>query len=150
VRIAFSRCVSCLLPAVYVRELRVATLKSRELPQSVQIVAATCQLAQTTLRSLLGQHEPDATLSEREKLNAIIQRILDEQTEAWEIKVSNVELKRVDLNANMMRAIAQQAEAERGRRARVIQAEVSFRRPSNFSTPHRVLQRRPRPCNCAT
>jgi regulator of protease activity HflC (stomatin/prohibitin superfamily) len=75
--------------------------------QVMDFLAATSQLAQTTLRSVLGQHELDAMLSERDKLNANIQRILDEQTEAWGIKVSNVELKRVDLNENMMRAIAQ-------------------------------------------
>ncbi len=85
--------------------------------------AATSQLAQTTLRSVLGQHELDQMLSEREKLNADIQEILDEQTNAWGIKVSNVEIKHVDLNETMIRAIAKQAEAERVRRAKVIHAE---------------------------
>jgi regulator of protease activity HflC (stomatin/prohibitin superfamily) len=85
--------------------------------------AATSQLAQTTLRSVLGQHELDEMLSEREKLNADIQEILDEQTNAWGIKVSNVEIKHVDLNEVMVRAIAKQAEAERVRRAKVIHAE---------------------------
>lgn len=85
--------------------------------------AATSQLAQTTLRSVLGQHELDEMLSEREKLNADIQEILDEQTNAWGIKVSNVEIKHVDLNETMVRAIAKQAEAERVRRAKVIHAE---------------------------
>lgn len=84
---------------------------------------ATSQKAQTTLRSVLGQHQLDEMLSEREKLNADIQQILDAQTDAWGIKVQNVELKHVDLNENMIRAIAQQAEAERARRAKVINAE---------------------------
>lgn len=84
---------------------------------------ATSQLAQTTLRSVLGQHELDEMLSERERLNADIQAILDEQTNAWGIKVINVEIKHVDLNETMIRAIAKQAEAERVRRAKVIHAE---------------------------
>jgi regulator of protease activity HflC (stomatin/prohibitin superfamily) len=84
---------------------------------------ATSQKAQTTLRSVLGQHQLDEMLSEREKLNTDIQQILDQQTDAWGIKVQNVELKHVDLNENMIRAIAQQAEAERARRAKVINAE---------------------------
>ena len=84
---------------------------------------ATSQLAQTTLRSVLGQHELDEMLSERDRLNADIQAILDGQTDAWGIKVNNVEIKHVDLNETMVRAIAQQAEAERARRAKVIHAE---------------------------
>jgi regulator of protease activity HflC (stomatin/prohibitin superfamily) len=84
---------------------------------------ATSQLAQTTLRSVLGQHELDDMLAGREQLNADIQSILDEQTDAWGIKVANVELKHVDLNETMVRAIAKQAEAERVRRAKVIHAE---------------------------
>lgn len=84
---------------------------------------ATSQLAQTTLRSVLGQHELDEMLAERERLNADIQNILDQQTDAWGIKVSNVEIKHVDLDATMVRAIAKQAEAERARRAKVIHAE---------------------------
>jgi len=84
---------------------------------------ATSQLAQTTLRSVLGQHELDDMLAGREQLNADIQAILDEQTDAWGIKVANVELKHVDLNETMVRAIAKQAEAERVRRAKVIHAE---------------------------
>jgi regulator of protease activity HflC (stomatin/prohibitin superfamily) len=84
---------------------------------------ATSQLAQTTLRSVLGQHELDDMLAGRERLNADIQSILDEQTDAWGIKVANVELKHVDLNETMVRAIAKQAEAERVRRAKVIHAE---------------------------
>jgi regulator of protease activity HflC (stomatin/prohibitin superfamily) len=84
---------------------------------------ATSQLAQTTLRSVLGQHELDEMLAEREKLNTDLQRILDEQTESWGIKVSNVELKHVDLDESMIRVIARQAEAERVRRAKIIEAE---------------------------
>jgi regulator of protease activity HflC (stomatin/prohibitin superfamily) len=84
---------------------------------------ATSQLAQTTLRSVLGQHELDEMLAEREKLNVDIQDILDKQTDAWGIKVSNVEIKHVDLDESMIRAIAKQAEAERNRRAKVIHAE---------------------------
>lgn len=84
---------------------------------------ATSQLAQTTLRSVLGQHELDEMLSERERLNIDVQSILDKQTDAWGIKVSNVEIKHVDLDESMIRAIAKQAEAERTRRAKVIHAE---------------------------
>ena len=84
---------------------------------------ATSQLAQTTLRSVLGQHELDELLSERDKLNSDIQKILDEQTDPWGIKVSNVEIKHVDIDESMVRAIAKQAEAERDRRAKVIHAE---------------------------
>jgi regulator of protease activity HflC (stomatin/prohibitin superfamily) len=80
------------------------------------------QLAQTTLRSVLGKHELDELLAERDRLNADIQEILDQQTDAWGIKVTNVEIKHVDLNENMIRAIAKQAEAERLRRAKVINA----------------------------
>ncbi|PJK31697.1 slipin family protein [Minwuia thermotolerans] len=85
--------------------------------------AATSQLAQTTLRSVLGKHELDEMLAERDKLNADIQEILDRQTDAWGIKVANVEIKHVDIDESMVRAIARQAEAERHRRARVINAE---------------------------
>lgn len=84
---------------------------------------ATSQLAQTTLRSVLGQHDLDEMLAEREKLNDDIRNILDAQTDAWGIKVANVEIKRVDLNETMVRAIARQAEAERLRRAKIIHAE---------------------------
>jgi regulator of protease activity HflC (stomatin/prohibitin superfamily) len=86
-------------------------------------MAATSQLAQTTLRSVLGKHELDEMLAEREKLNADIQTILDSQTDAWGIKVANVEIKHVDIDESMIRAIARQAEAERLRRAKVINAE---------------------------
>jgi regulator of protease activity HflC (stomatin/prohibitin superfamily) len=84
---------------------------------------ATSQLAQTTLRSVLGKHELDEMLAERDRLNASIQEILDKQTDQWGIKVSNVEIKHVDINESMVRAIAQQAEAERFRRAKIINAE---------------------------
>jgi regulator of protease activity HflC (stomatin/prohibitin superfamily) len=84
---------------------------------------ATSQLAQTTLRSVLGQHELDEMLSQREKLNIDIQRILDQSTDAWGIKVANVEIKHVDLDESMIRAMAKQAEAERTRRAKIIHAE---------------------------
>lgn len=85
--------------------------------------AATSQLAQTTLRAVLGKHELDDMLAEREQLNNDIQKVLDEQTDAWGIKVANVEIKHVDLDESMIRAIARQAEAERERRAKVIHAE---------------------------
>ena len=87
---------------------------------------ATSQLAQTTLRSVLGQHELDELLAERERLNSDVQDILDEQTDGWGIKVSNVEIKHVDIDETMIRAIAQQAEAERTRRAKVIHAQGEF------------------------
>ena len=87
------------------------------------VFEATSQLSQTTLRSVLGQHELDDMLSERDKLNADIQEILDQRTDNWGIKVANVEIKHVDLDESMIRAIAQQAEAERSRRAKVINAE---------------------------
>jgi len=87
------------------------------------VFEATSQLSQTTLRSVLGQHELDDMLAEREKLNADIQSILDQRTDIWGIKVQNVEIKHVDLDESMIRAIAQQAEAERARRAKVINAE---------------------------
>ena len=87
------------------------------------VFEATSQLSQTTLRSVLGQHELDDMLSEREKLNEDIQDILDQRTDNWGIKVANVEIKHVDLDESMIRAIAQQAEAERARRAKVINAE---------------------------
>ena len=84
---------------------------------------ATSQLAQTTLRSILGQHELDEMLAQRDKLNQGIQKLLDEQTESWGIKVINVEIKHIDIDESMIRAIAKQAEAERERRAKIIHAE---------------------------
>lgn len=95
----------------------------RAIIQVANVFEATSQLAQTTLRSVLGQHELDEMLSERDKLNADIQAILDRQTDAWGIKVSAVEIKHVDIDPSMIRAIAAQAEAERSRRAKIIHAE---------------------------
>ncbi len=105
--------------------------------------AATSQLAQTTLRSVLGQHELDEMLSERDKLNADIQQILDKQTDAWGIKVANVEIKHVDLNETMVRAIAKQAEAERMRRAKVIAAEGEFQASEKLTEAAKVLSQQP-------
>jgi regulator of protease activity HflC (stomatin/prohibitin superfamily) len=95
----------------------------RAVIQVENFLQATSQLAQTTLRSVLGKHMLDEMLAERDRLNAAIQEILDAQTEAWGIKVSNVEIKQVDLDLSMVRAIARQAEAERDRRAKIINAE---------------------------
>ena len=91
--------------------------------QVADVFEATSQLSQTTLRSVLGQHELDDMLAERDKLNADIQAILDKRTDNWGIKVANVEIKHVDLDESMIRAIAQQAEAERARRAKIINAQ---------------------------
>jgi regulator of protease activity HflC (stomatin/prohibitin superfamily) len=104
---------------------------------------ATSQLAQTTLRSVLGQHDLDQLLAERDKLNADIQRILDEQTDAWGIKVSNVEIKHVDINETMVRAIAKQAEAERLRRAKVIDAEGELQASERLKQAGQVLAASP-------
>jgi regulator of protease activity HflC (stomatin/prohibitin superfamily) len=104
---------------------------------------ATSQLAQTTLRSVAGQHELDQMLADREKLNAEVQRILDSQTAAWGIKVSNVELKRIDLNETMIRAIAKQAEAERLRRAKIIDAEGELQASERLLQAGRVLAQCP-------
>ena len=106
-------------------------------------VEATSQLAQTTLRSVLGQHELDAMLSERETLNADIQAILDQATEAWGIKVANVEIKHVDLDESMIRAIAAQAEAERARRAKIIHAEGEFQASKKLAEAANVLAGQP-------
>jgi len=106
-------------------------------------VEATSQLAQTTLRSVLGQHELDDMLAERDKLNADIQAILDQSTAAWGIKVSNVEIKQVDLEENMVRAIAAQAEAERTRRAKIIHAEGEFQASQRLSEAAKVLSAYP-------
>jgi regulator of protease activity HflC (stomatin/prohibitin superfamily) len=100
---------------------------------------ATSQLAQTTLRSVLGQHELDEMLSERDKLNVDIQSILDKQTDAWGIKVSNVEIKHVDLDESMIRAIAKQAEAERTRRAKIIHAEGEMQAAEKLLEAARTL-----------
>lgn len=104
---------------------------------------AVNQLAQTTLRSVLGQHELDQMLSERNKLNADIQKILDEHTDAWGIKIGMVEIKQIDLNESMIRAIAQQAEAERGRRAKVIHADGELQASEKLAEAARVLASQP-------
>ncbi|MCK5394663.1 MAG: slipin family protein [Gammaproteobacteria bacterium] len=104
---------------------------------------ATSQLAQTTLRSVLGQHELDEMLSERERLNIDIQNSLDQQTDAWGIKVSNVEIKHVDLDESMIRAIAKQAEAERTRRAKVIHAEGEMQAADKLLQAAQTLSQQP-------
>ncbi len=103
------------------------------------VFEATSQLSQTTLRSVLGQHELDDMLSEREKLNADIQSLLDQRTDHWGIKVANVEIKHVDLDESMIRAIAQQAEAERARRAKIINAEAEKQAATMLSEAARIL-----------
>ena len=104
---------------------------------------ATSQLAQTTLRSVLGQHELDEMLSERDKLNADLQRMLDGQTDAWGIKVLNVEIKHVDLDESMIRAIAKQAEAERSRRAKIIDAEGELQAADKLREAAEIISREP-------
>ncbi|MFZ0788002.1 MAG: slipin family protein [Chromatiaceae bacterium] len=111
--------------------------------QVEQFQLATSQLAQTTLRSVLGQHELDELLAARDRLNADIQQILDAQTDAWGIKVTNVEIKHVDINENMIRAIARQAEAERGRRAKVIHADGELQASERLRDAARVLSEQP-------
>jgi len=104
---------------------------------------ATSQLAQTTLRAVLGKHELDEMLAERDKLNLDIQQILDAQTDAWGIKVANVEIKHVDIDVSMVRAIAQQAEAERARRAKVIHAEGELQAAEKLLEAAQMLARQP-------
>jgi regulator of protease activity HflC (stomatin/prohibitin superfamily) len=104
---------------------------------------ATSQLAQTTLRSILGQHELDEMLASRDRLNTGIQKILDEQTDAWGIKVINVEIKHVDLDESMIRAIAKQAEAERERRAKVIHAQGEMEASEQLLNAANVLAQQP-------
>jgi len=104
---------------------------------------ATSQLAQTTLRAVLGKHELDEMLAERDKLNLDIQKILDAQTDAWGIKVANVEIKHVDIDVSMVRAIAQQAEAERARRAKVIHAEGELQAAEKLLEAAQMLAREP-------
>lgn len=111
--------------------------------QVVNFLEATSQLAQTTLRAVLGKHELDVLLAEREKLNLDIQKTLDTQTDAWGIKVSTVEIKHVDLNESMVRAIARQAEAERERRAKVIHAEGELQASEKLLQAAQVLSRQP-------
>lgn len=104
---------------------------------------ATSQLAQTTLRSVLGQHELDEMLAERERLNSDVQKILDAQTDSWGIKVSNVEIKHVDLDESMIRSIAKQAEAERERRAKIIHAEGELQASEKLLKAAEVLAKAP-------
>lgn len=115
----------------------------RAIIQVEDYFAATSQLAQTTLRSVLGQHELDEMLSEREKLNVDIQTILDEQTDAWGIKVANVEIKHVDLDESMVRAIAKQAEAERERRAKIIHAEGELQAADKLLAAATIIAKNP-------
>jgi regulator of protease activity HflC (stomatin/prohibitin superfamily) len=110
--------------------------------QVVNFLEATSQLGQTTLRAVLGKHELDVLLAEREKLNVDIQQALDSATDAWGIKVSIVEIKHVDLNESMVRAIARQAEAERERRAKVIHAEGELQASEKLLQAAEVLSRR--------
>jgi regulator of protease activity HflC (stomatin/prohibitin superfamily) len=104
---------------------------------------ATSQIAQTTLRSILGQQELDELLSEREKLNQALQQVIDRQTEPWGVKVSTVEVKNVDLPQEMQRAIARQAEAERERRAKVINAEGEYQAAARLAEAAAVIAKEP-------
>ncbi len=115
----------------------------RAIIQVANFLEATSQLAQTTLRAVLGKHELDELLAERDKLNLDIQHILDTQTDAWGIKVSNVEIKHVDIDVSMVRAIAQQAEAERTRRAKVIHAEGELQAAEKLLQAAQMLARQP-------
>ncbi len=115
----------------------------RAIIQVEDYYAATGQLAQTTLRSVLGQHELDEMLAEREKLNRDIQNILDAETDIWGIKVSNVELKHVDIDESMIRAIARQAEAERERRAKIINAEGEFQAAERIRQAAAIIASQP-------
>jgi regulator of protease activity HflC (stomatin/prohibitin superfamily) len=111
----------------------------RAIIQVQDFLPATKMLAQTTMRAVLGQHELDEMLSERIKLNADVQTILDSQTEAWGIKVTNVEIRTVELTDNMVRAIAKQAEAERDRRAKIIHAEAEFQAAQTLTNAAKIL-----------
>jgi regulator of protease activity HflC (stomatin/prohibitin superfamily) len=113
------------------------------LSQVQNYLYATSQLAQTTLRSLVGQFELDSILSEREKVNSRLQQILDQDTEPWGIKVTKVEVKQVDIPENMQRAIARQAEAERERRAKIIHAEGEFEASAKLAEAAGVLEKEP-------
>jgi regulator of protease activity HflC (stomatin/prohibitin superfamily) len=113
----------------------------RAIIQVEDFLVATNQLAQTTLRSVLGQHELDEMLSEREKLNDNIQEIIDKRADAWGIKVINVEIKHIDLNDSMIRAIAKQAEAERERRAKVIHAEGEYQASEKLVAAAHILSK---------
>ena len=116
---------------------------AKSILQVEDYLVATSQLAQTTLRAVLGKHELDDMLAERERLNQDVQQILDAQTDAWGIKVSNVEIKHVDIDESMVRAIAKQAEAERERRAKVIHAEGELQASEKLLAAAEVLAGRP-------
>ncbi|MDP3422012.1 MAG: slipin family protein, partial [Thiobacillus sp.] len=116
---------------------------AKSILQVEDYLVATSQLAQTTLRAVLGKHELDDMLAERERLNQDIQQLLDAQTDAWGIKVSNVEIKHVDIDETMVRAIAKQAEAERERRAKVIHAEGELQASEKLLAAAEVLAGRP-------
>ena len=115
----------------------------RAIIQVEDFLMATSQLAQTTLRAVLGKHELDELLAERERLNVDVQKVLDAQTDSWGIKVANVEIKHVDLNESMIRTIAKQAEAERERRAKVIHAEGELQASEKLAEAAEVLGRQP-------
>jgi len=115
----------------------------RAIIQVENFLMATSQLAQTTLRVVLGKHELDDMLAERERLNIDVQRILDAQTDGWGIKVTNVEIKHIDLNESMVRAIARQAEAERERRAKVIHADGEKQAAAALLDAARMLAQQP-------
>jgi len=115
----------------------------RAIIQVQSYLPATSMLAQTTLRAVLGQHDLDEMLSERKKLSADVQSILDSQTETWGIKVTNVEIRTVELTENMVRAIAKQAEAERDRRAKVIHAEAEFQASQTLVNAAKILSSTP-------
>jgi regulator of protease activity HflC (stomatin/prohibitin superfamily) len=115
----------------------------RAIIQVANFLTATSQLAQTTLRAVLGKHALDEMLAERERLNLDLQKILDSQTDAWGIKVTNVEIKHVDLNESMIRAIARRAEAERERRAKVIHAEGELQAAQKLAEAAEILGRQP-------
>ncbi|MDP2194410.1 MAG: slipin family protein [Rhodocyclaceae bacterium] len=116
---------------------------AKSILQVEDYINATSQLAQTTLRSVLGKHELDEMLAERETLNVDIQQALDAQTDAWGIKVSNVEIKHLDIDESMVRAIAKQAEAERERRAKVIHAEGELQAAEKLLAAAEILSRQP-------
>jgi regulator of protease activity HflC (stomatin/prohibitin superfamily) len=116
---------------------------NRAITEVENFLVATSQISQTTLRSVLGKAELDALLSERERLNIELQQIIDEQTEPWGVKVSTVEVKDVELPQEMQRAIARQAEAERGRRAKIIAADGEFQAAEKLSQAAEIFSRNP-------
>ncbi len=113
-------------------------------------MVATSQIAQTTLRSVLGQHLLDELLSERDKINAILQTIIDEATTPWGIKVARVEVKDLEIPSGMQQAMARQAEAERERRAKIINAEGEFQAAERLKDAAAVIGEHRLPCSCAT